>query len=152
MKELLRLTILFIFSLSAVIGQAQSGIYESYVILDNGGGNTYYDLQAATGNPDFNGANLGSFQCTEVLLLNGAQNNIYKCNTNNITNGFLNYRIYETTATPPGFNGVSLPFLSNDGPAGICAPSSGINQTWEEASATINVISGLNVGTHYRCR
>ncbi|HQK39451.1 MAG TPA: hypothetical protein PLO52_04970, partial [Flavobacterium alvei] len=68
--------------------KAQSGIYESYAILNsNGGGNVYYDLQATTGNPDFNGANLGIFNSSSTLILNGAQNKTFKCNTDDITNG-----------------------------------------------------------------
>ena len=45
-------TILF---LSPLFLNAQSGIYESYAVLNlNGAGNTYYDMQAVTGNPDLN--------------------------------------------------------------------------------------------------
>ena len=74
--------------------KAQSGIYESYAILNtNGGGNVNYDLQASTGNQDFNGLNLGTFNSSNTLVLNGAQNKVYKCNTDDIINGKLYYRI-----------------------------------------------------------
>ncbi|MCK8482069.1 hypothetical protein, partial [Psychroserpens algicola] len=137
------------FCLGIFASSAQSGIYESYAILDTGSGNTYFDLQASTGNIDFDGANLGNFSCDGSLLLNGAQNKIYKCDTDNITNGFLIYRIYLTSDTPPAFTGsVSLPFLSNDAATGQCTPGE-TNQTWEEASANINIISGLALGTYY---
>ncbi|OUS02246.1 hypothetical protein A9Q86_04270, partial [Flavobacteriales bacterium 33_180_T64] len=138
----------FVFGITA--SYSQSGIYESYLIVDNGSGNRYYDLQATTGNTDFDGANLGSFSCDDLLILSGAQNKVYKCNTDNITNGFLNYRIYLTSDTAPAFtNSVALPFLSNDGAAAICSPSSGTNQTWEEAAANLNVINSLALGIYY---
>ncbi|MDG5493182.1 hypothetical protein N4270_16605, partial [Psychroserpens sp. SPM9] len=139
--------VFFFLGISATF--AQSGIYESYAILDSGSGNVYYDLQATTGNIDFEGTNLGNFSCDGALILNGAQNKVYKCDTDDITNGFLNYRIYLTSSTPPPFtDSVSLPFLSNDLPSGQCAPGE-TNQTWEESGANINIISGLALGTYY---
>ncbi|WP_299126369.1 hypothetical protein, partial [uncultured Winogradskyella sp.] len=149
MKYLYAYLIIFATLFSVQKTSAQSGIFESYAILDSGSGNVYYDLQATTGNIDFDSANLGNFECDGSLVLNGAQNKIYKCDTDNILNGFLNYRIYLTTDTPPAFTGsVSLPFLSNDPASGQCSPGE-TNQTWEEASANINVISGLPLGTYY---
>ena len=47
-----------------------AGIFESYAVLNiNGAGNTYYDLQATTGNPDFNGADLGTFNVTTQSIV-----------------------------------------------------------------------------------
>ncbi|WP_114317121.1 HYR domain-containing protein, partial [Winogradskyella tangerina] len=130
---------------------SQSGIYESYAILDiNSSGNTYYDLQASTINTDFDGHNLGTFQTsnTSALILNGAQNKTFKCNTDNITNGFLNYRIYLTSnPTPPAFIGSEIFFFSNDGSAGCTGTDQ--NQTWESSGAGINVLDGLCAGTYY---
>jgi hypothetical protein len=45
-----------------------SDIYESYAILNFGSSNVFYDLKAVTGNVDFNGANLGTFNGTQTLL------------------------------------------------------------------------------------
>nr|WP_321222509.1 LamG-like jellyroll fold domain-containing protein [uncultured Psychroserpens sp.] len=137
-----------VFAMSNTV--AQSGIYESYIIIDSGSGNQYFDLQATTANTDFEGANLGSFSCTSALILNGAQNKVYKCNTENILNSFLNYRIYLTSDTPPAFtNNMSMPFLSNDGATSICSPSNGINQTWEQATSNTNILSALPLGTYF---
>ena len=68
-----------------------SGIFESYVIVNN----LFYDLQSTTGNPDFNGTDFSNLTCTDVLVLNGAQNKVYKCPQGNgdITNGKLYYII-----------------------------------------------------------
>lgn len=52
----------------------QSGIFESYAVLSlNGGADTWYDLQASTGNPDFNGNNLGNFTATGSLVVKGGR-------------------------------------------------------------------------------
>ncbi|HRD43380.1 MAG TPA: hypothetical protein PLN30_06485, partial [Ferruginibacter sp.] len=40
-----------------IANPVNSGIFESYAVVNG----SWYDLQAATGNPDFNGANLGTF-------------------------------------------------------------------------------------------
>ncbi|MCK7591354.1 HYR domain-containing protein, partial [Subsaxibacter sp. CAU 1640] len=135
--------------LFAIQLQAQSGIYESYAILNiNGNGNVYYDLQANTANADFEGSNLGSFDCTGSLLLNGAQNKIYKCGSDDIINGYFQYRIYLTTDTPPSFSSSSeIFYTTDDGSSTICTP--GINQIWETNAAGINVLNGLSAGTYY---
>ena len=124
--------------------QAQSGIYESYAILNiNGGGNTFYDLNATTGNPDFNGTNLGSFSGANTLVLNGAQNKTFKCNPCDITNGNLWYRIYPTLGTAGAFISSGLPFGSNLGTG-----CNGNDQTWDATAANINVLSGLSPGNY----
>lgn len=63
-----------------------AGIFRSMVVLDDGGGNTYYDLQKfQPGNIDLpsqisgpNGNN--GFCTTDQLILSGAETNIYKNN------------------------------------------------------------------------
>lgn len=58
--------------------KAQSGIYESYAILKrNGGGDALYDMQETTGNPDFQGANQGTFYSGNTFILNGAEDKVY---------------------------------------------------------------------------
>ncbi len=126
--------------------QAQTaGIYEGYVIIDiNGGGNAYYDLGAATSNPDFQGASLGTFTIgTNTLTLKGAQNKTFKCSGGDVTGGDGFYRIYKVGNTPGSFTSSgAMGFVSND--AGGC----GGNQTWEKSNASINVLSGLAPGNY----
>lgn len=132
-----------------LITKAQSGIYESYSILNiNGGANIYYDLQAATANPDFNNAALGNFTVgTNTLVLNGAQQKVYKCNTDDIINGRLGYRIYRQSSLPGAFIGsIYLTIVTNPGGTAACG---GVNQQWETSSANINILSGLTVGDYY---
>ena len=78
--------------------KSQSGIFESYVIIDSGFGNNYYDLnpQTQTGNFDFNNTFLGTFNSLSNFTLKGGQNRIYKCGSDDITSGWLNYTIYPT--------------------------------------------------------
>ncbi|MBL7726840.1 MAG: T9SS type A sorting domain-containing protein, partial [Dinghuibacter sp.] len=125
--------------------KAQSGIYESYAILSvNGGANKYYDMNAATGNTDFNGNYLGNFFPGSSLVVKGGQNKTFKCGGCDITNGFLQYRVYLTSGGPSGtFTGISMNFVSND--AGGC----GGNQTWEGTGGTTNIIGSLGVPGNY---
>ena len=55
--------IIVLFSMFTNFAASQtSGIYESYAVLSiNGGSDSYYGMQASTGTPDLNGANLGSY-------------------------------------------------------------------------------------------
>ena len=92
-----------------------NGIYESYAILSiNGGANAYYDMNAATANPDFEGAALGSFTFAQSLEVKGGQNKTFKCSGGDITNGRLKWRIWKTSAGASGsFTTVSMGFVSN---------------------------------------
>src|SRR5574343_855185 len=117
-KCLLALLILgsFLKPNASLKAQASIGIYESYVILNlNGAGNTFYDLNAATANTDFQGANLGTFTQAQTLVLAGAQNKTFKCNGGNVTGGNVYYRVYSVTATPGSVNtAIPMSFVSND--------------------------------------
>ena len=121
----------------------QNGIFGSFLILNNnGGGNTFYDLLSVTANPDFQGANLGTFTISQTLVLAGAQNKTFKNNGGNITGGRLHFRIYLTSAGAPSFNApVSMGFVSNDGGNG--------DQTWEVNNNTTNVLASLSAGTYF---
>ncbi|MCO6497505.1 MAG: SprB repeat-containing protein [Chitinophagaceae bacterium] len=142
--------ILFVFSLISGNLRAQSNIYESYAILNiNNAGNSYYDLQATTANPDFEGADLGTFYSSNSLVLNGAQNKIYKCGTDDVIDGWFYYRIYKTTDVAPAFSAGQKIFYNMDiGASGQCSPNE-VDQIWESSGAGIDVLSGLTPGTYY---
>ena len=56
-----------------------NGIYESYAILSlNGGANAFYDMNAITANPDFQGSALGSYNASNSLVVKGGQNKTLK--------------------------------------------------------------------------
>ena len=124
---------------------SQSGIFESYAILDiNGGGNTYYDMQATTANPDFQGASLGTFNSSNSLVVKGGQNKTFKCAPCDITNGNFYYRVWLTSAGPSGsFTNISESFLANLGTG--CG---GNDQSWEGTSGATNILTGLTPGNY----
>jgi hypothetical protein len=150
MKDLLRfrliplLAFFILFGGGNVWGQATIGIYESYAILNiNSGGNTYYDLNAATGNTDFNNANLGTFLSgTNTLVFSGGENKTFKCSGGNVTGGNIYYRVYLSSGSGGSYTGLGMSFVSND--AGGC----GGNQTWRINNNSTNIISGLAPGAY----
>ncbi|WP_298904516.1 hypothetical protein, partial [uncultured Psychroserpens sp.] len=144
------LSAIALFAFGNIASNAQSGIFESYLVLNkDNSGNVFYDLQATTANPDFNAPSaLGTFDCSSTLILNGAENKTYKCGTDNITNGWLSYRIYEQGTTPPVFTTTQIFYTSDDLTALHCGGTSN-DQTWQTTGANINVLAGLSVNTTY---
>ncbi|MGB3546866.1 MAG: hypothetical protein WBA17_07815, partial [Saprospiraceae bacterium] len=132
------------FSFPLLLTAQGVGFFETYVVVDNGSGNTFYDAGATTGNSDFQNTDLGTFACGDALLV-GAQGKTFKCPPCDITGTRLFYRVY--SGAPAGaFVPLNLPFASNDGPA-LC--SGGQNQTWQEVAAgRIDVLDGLVGGTY----
>lgn len=130
------LMIFTFFTLSA----QDAGIFESYAVLNiNNAGNTYYDLQATTGNPDFNGANLGSFSNTESLVVSGGEIKTWKNNGGDVTGAKMYFRVYTGSSSSLPFTEVDLPWVQN---------ISSSDQKWTTTSNTTNVLSGLDPGTY----
>jgi hypothetical protein len=137
------LVVLMLFASSNLFGQ--SGIYESYAVLNiNGAGNSFYDMQAITANPDLQGANLGTFTigAGNSLVIAGGENKTFKCAPCDITNGNLWFRVW--SGSPSGsFTNVGLGFNSNLGTG--CG---GNDQKWQTVSGTTNVLTGLPAGNY----
>ncbi|WP_442899865.1 HYR-like domain-containing protein, partial [Gaetbulibacter sp. NE] len=149
MKKYLLRIIAIVIALISNLSIGQSNIYESYLILDtNSSGNTYYDLQANTGNLDFDGLNLGTFTSSNSLILKGAQNQTYKCFSDNILNSWLDYRVYLISDAPSAFIPHEILFNTDDGTSNHCGGNS-IDQTWESSGANINILNGLPSGDYY---
>lgn len=129
----------------SIDGNAQTaGFNSTFVVLSsNGGPNAYYDLQATTGNPDFNGANLGNFNSTNSLVLKGAEHNVYKCGGCDLTSTRLYYRVYPTGSTPGSFSNLNIGFFSG-GPNGC----GGDDQQWANTGFSTNILSGLAAGNY----
>ena len=128
--------ILFVF----VSYSAQAtGIFESYAVLNiNGGGNTYYDLQASTTNPDFNGLDLGTFTNGQTLVFVGGENKTWKNGGGDVTGGRIHYRVY--TGTPSGsFSNVSFNWIQDLGNG---------DQKWGATTGTTDVLAGLPNGVY----
>lgn len=132
--------------LFSTLSFAQSaGFNSTFIVLSlNGGGNTFYDLQATTANPDFNGANLGSFcQGSSGLVFKGAEHNNFKCGSCDITSTRLFYRIYVTGSPSGSFISNNIGF--NAGGSNGCG---GADQQWRNVSNNVNLLSGLSGGNY----
>ncbi|MTE27609.1 HYR domain-containing protein, partial [Winogradskyella ouciana] len=149
MNKFLLLNLLFML-LGSINLNAQSGIFESYAIVDSGFGNNYYDLNPHTQTPnfDFNGTNLGTFQSTDTFILNGGQNNIFKCGSDDVTSGWLHYRIFPSGIPSGTFLSIDLSSNVQNFPGAACG-GTGDNQSWSTTNANINVLSGLTSGIDY---
>ena len=123
-----------------------AGFNSTFVVLGlNGGANTYYDLSASTGNLDFAGNNLGSFETgSSNLVLKGAEHNVWKCNGCDLTATSLYYRVYQTSALPGVYTPIALPYTS-----GFNNGCGGQDQMWSSVSNTINILNGLQAGAYY---
>ena len=136
-----------VLALSTMLAFAQSaGFNGSYLILSaNAAADTYYDLNAVTTNPDFQGSNLGTFVLgANSLTLKGAEHNVYKCDGCDISATSMNYRIYSTSGTAGSFISVNVPYFS-----GFNNGCGGADQQWKTTSANVNVLNGLGAGTYF---
>ncbi|RYH72181.1 HYR domain-containing protein [Flavobacteriaceae bacterium 144Ye] len=154
MKKYLLRIIAIVIALISNLSIGQSGIFESYIIIDDGSpAGKYYDLQATTGNDDFNNFNLGTYNLGNDLIIKGFQNKTDKCNTDDILNAELYYRIYPQSATPTGFSSISTTNVINQEDNPNCNPTMPPNadsrQTWEDNTQNINITNGLAPGDYY---
>ncbi|MEI8197822.1 MAG: PEP-CTERM sorting domain-containing protein [Phycisphaerae bacterium] len=128
---------------SAAHVQAGYGIFGSYAVLNaNGGGNVFYDLSSTTANPDFNGADLGTFNpyTGQILLLNGGEVDTYKNSGDDILGADLFYRITPVPGTPGSFTDSTLFWAADLG---------GGDQKWQATAANINVLTGRPNGDYH---
>jgi hypothetical protein len=139
--------ILFLISVQSLELNAQSmGIFESYSILDiNGGGSTYYDCQASTANPDFNGNYFGTLNSSNTLVVKGGETKIYKCGACNVTGTRVYYRVWLTSAGASGsFNQLDTWWDSQVGNS--CGS---VNQKWLCNNGTTDILSTLTQSGNY---
>jgi hypothetical protein len=92
---------------SSQFAKAQSSLFEGYAIYNG----AFYDLNAITANPDFQGANFtGTTGGTFTL---GGQIKTARNSPHNICGGRIWYRLYKVGALPGAFANVALPFDAN---------------------------------------
>ncbi len=141
---------LLLLGLVTIVNGQSSGIFETYAILNiNGTGNQYYDLQANTGNPDFNGANLGTFLPSSSFLIAGGQNKVWVCGSDDVINGKIHYRVYKVGQPAPAFSSF-IEFLDpvfNE--FGAACGGAGKNQTWTGTFAGYDLLNGLTEPGNY---
>jgi len=132
--------------------QAGSGIFESYGIFSSVNQantsllNTYYDMQATTANPDFNGTNFGTFDLLNsgnLLQIKGGEVKTYKNGISDVFSASISYRVYETSSGPGSllFTTLNLPFNVNLATAG--------DQSWKSNTYSNNLLTSLSGNKTY---
>ncbi|MEO5714548.1 MAG: hypothetical protein ABIT37_13765 [Luteolibacter sp.] len=126
-----------------------AGMFSQFVFTTTSGTTplTFYDIGAVTGNPDFQGSNLGTFTVGSNYYLGGQQRS-YKDNGTDVTGHGISWRVY--SGSPSGsFATVAMPFqfntgVNNDQQWG--GDSQGSNADPIEIST--NILAGLPNGTY----
>jgi len=138
------LLLLFLVLAQSLFAQS-AGFNNTFIVLSiNSGGDLYYDLNAATGNPDFNNAALGTFcQGSSGIVFKGGEHKVYKCGGCDITSTRIYYRIYLNGTTPGNFVSNNLGYTS-----GFNNGCGGADQTWSNTGYNINLLSGLAPGNY----
>ena len=141
-KLALGLTAAAVLTVGATTTSANADFFgNGFIVLNvNGAGNTFYDLNPPTNTlqPDFNGANLGTFDPSfgDSLILNGAEFNTFQDGGDNVIEVSLNYRVY--TGTAPNFSSFSVDFVSQ----------TGNDKFWQSTNENINLLNNLSPGTY----
>lgn len=141
--------LLFLLALAAlpISGHASTGLFDQFIII-NTGSNTYYDIGATTGNPDFQGASLGTFNPgTGSTLSLGGQGKSYKNNGSDVTGMQLFYRIWQG-AESGSFTSFTYNFQSNQPTPGDQQWGSDVSGANLTAYYTPNLLSSLANGTY----
>ena len=125
----------FLFTSLTVFSQ---GIYESYIIVTSNGNQQYYDLNANTANPDFDGNDLGDFNSSNSLVLNGYEQKIWEDGCS-INWSKLYYKIEISSDNSGSFTEIN---------GGYASALGGNNHKWEKTDANINLLSGLSSGNY----
>ncbi|MDM8532043.1 pullulanase-type alpha-1,6-glucosidase [Anaerolineales bacterium HSG25] len=125
---------------TAPVGNAD--IFESYIIVDSGSGDTYYDAKATTINTDFDSHDFGTMTVSDTLTLSGGEVKTFKNSGGNVTSATMQYRLYLTSGSGGSFIGVDLPW--NSDLSGTCPDP--CNQKW--LTTNVNLLSGLATGSY----
>lgn len=108
-KQIQALALAIIASSASSFGAA--GIFDSFAIVRLAS-NTYYDIGATTGNPDFQGASFGTINSVTENLQLGGQTKIFKNNSSDVTGAKIFYRVW--SGTPSGtFINLNYAFQTN---------------------------------------
>jgi hypothetical protein len=150
MKRILQLTyialLVFVLSPADTANAQSAGFNTTYLVLQvNNGPVAYYDLQATTANPDFNGANLGTFcqSLTTGIVFKGAEHNVYKCGGCDLQSSRLYYRIYPVGSPAGTFVSNNIGYSS--GSANGCG---GEDQQWSNIGYNTDLLAGLAPGNY----
>lgn len=136
--------ILYLCVLLPLSGYGAAGMFDQFIIV-NTGPVAYYDIGAATGNPDFQGTNLGDFTSGGSLVL-GGQGKSYKNGASDVTGMALYYRVWQ--GSPGGaFTPLNYAFQINIG-GGDQQWGSDVAGANGSAFFTGNLLTGLSEGDY----
>ncbi|MEC8634392.1 MAG: hypothetical protein VXY58_01180, partial [Bacteroidota bacterium] len=136
-----RLSMLAMLLFSWIYASADWGIYQSYVILDSGSGNSFWaGGENADGvHPSIDGAQLGVFGEGSSLMLNGGELKTWKNGSSNVCSGSVYYRVYEAGKASVGSASAGLSGAQDLG---------GGNQMWNATALGIDLTAGLTAGDY----
>ncbi|MEM9885816.1 MAG: T9SS type A sorting domain-containing protein [Bacteroidota bacterium] len=124
---------------------ANAGFFDSFAILNvNGGGNTFFDLGATTGNTDFQGANIGSFDPGAQSLILGGQSKTFKNNGTDVFGVSIFYRIYPAGAPSGAFVEIPYSFQTNIGVGGDQQWGTDVNGA-NTTDGGVEILTGTNL-------
>ena len=126
---------------------AGTGIFNSFVVLDLGAGQTFYDLGSTTANPDYTSLNGSVFDPAVpgsfTFTLLGGELQTFKNNSGGFNDVSTPTLLYTITAGGTSGN-FSVPFNAE-------FPSFGTNpgdQKWQTLSQNVNLLQGLAPGNY----
>ena len=139
MKQFLLLFSLVCFQ---VVFAQSTGIFQTYVITNQGVSNNYFHggQNADTSPSNFDGHGYGS---VTQLTLNGGEVKSWKNNGADVTGAKLYYRVYVSSPLPdplPNFIEIDLPYDSELGFG---------NQKWTKTDSGINILNNLTPSESY---
>lgn len=120
-------------------------MFDQFIIV-NTGSSAYLDIGATTGNPDFQGTNLGDFTSGGSLLL-GGQGKSYKNGSSDVTGMALYYRVWQGSAGG-AFTPLNYAFQSNLVTPGDQQWGSDVAGANGTAFFTGNLLTGLSAGSY----
>jgi hypothetical protein len=139
MKKLLTAAVLSV-AFSLHTAQADTGWLFSYAFVWNGSADTFYDLNGTGNQPEnFNGANLGQFNTTDLggtLFLN-AEINAFANGGDVFSDFSLWYRIGPTGNVTGSFTQAAAPLIFSTG-----------GDDWRGVPSGVNLLDGRSAGTY----
>ena len=141
-----RLALLGLLLLAAQPAFAATGIFQTYVVLDRGAGNVFFEGSGPDNNstnPLFESTYFAPTTSGGTFVLKGAEINTFKNGTpdisgTDVTGTQLFYRVTLLGAAPGTFTQLNIPFNTN-------LPIPG-DQRWQETAASVDLAALCGVG------
>ena len=139
-------------SLIPLTASAGTGVFGSYVGIDNGGGNAWYGANqpGPTTLWAFDGADLGDFTVGDSVLLSGGELLTWKSDGGDVTGANLYYSVYADGSSAGSFNQVGINWTSNSAFNDAAGNNfvGGGDQKWSTMTSAPDLLSGLGAGDY----